>query len=101
MGLILLLGAAVAFTAAKSAHRALVGGVFAAMVGVGVLSMIANYITLSRDPPVPGRYGLAVLRFAVVAVAPVLRRHGLASVLVGVLACATAVAMLFGVLHSG
>ena len=100
VGLILFLGAAVAFTAAKSAHRALVGGVFAAMVGVGVLSMIANYITLSRDPPVPGRYGLAVLPFAVVAVAPVLRRHVLASVLAGVLACATAAAMLFGVLHS-
>ena len=101
VGLLVLLGLAFGFAVAKSAHRALVGGVVAAMAGVGVVSMIANYVTLSRDAPVPGRYGLAVLPFAAVAIAPVLRRHILAPVLVGALACATAAAMLFGVLTSG
>ena len=98
VGLLVLLGMAVAVAAAKSAHRALVGGVVAAMVGVGVVSLIANYATLSRDAPVPGRYGLAVLPFAAVAVAPVLRRHALTPALVGALACATAAAMFYGVL---
>ena len=100
VGLLVLLGAAVALSAARSAHRALVSGVFAAMVGMGVLTMFANYWTLSRDPPVPGRYGLAVLPFAAVAIAPVLRRRVLAGVLVGALAGATAGAMLYGVLFS-
>ena len=101
VGLLVLLGLALAFAAAKSAHRALVGGVVAAMAGVGVVSMIANYATLSRDAPVPGRYGLAILPFAAVAIAPVLRRHVVAPILIGALTCATAAAMLFGVLHPG
>ncbi|WP_420436704.1 hypothetical protein [Candidatus Poriferisocius sp.] len=101
IGLLVLLGAAVAFTAAKSAHRALVGGVFAAMVGMGLLTMLANYWTLSRDAPIPGRYGLAILPFAAVAAAPVLSRNVLAKVLVGTLALATAGAMLYGVLLHG
>ncbi|MDE0614232.1 MAG: hypothetical protein OXI32_07455 [bacterium] len=99
VGLLVLLGAALALGRARSAHRALVAGVVTAMVGVGVVSLITNYVTLSRDPPVPGRYGLAVLPFAAVAIAPVLRRHWAAPALVGVLACATAVAMFFGVLR--
>lgn len=98
VGLLVLLGAALAVAASKSAHRALVGGVVISLVSVGVLSMITNYITLSRDPPVPGRYGLSVLPFAAVAIAPVLRRYVLPSALVGLLACATAAAMLFGAL---
>ena len=101
VGLLVLLGAAVAFSAARSAHRALVGGVFAAMVGMGILTMVTNYWTLSRDSLAPGRYGLAVLPFAAVAVAPVLRRRVLAGVLVGALAGATAGAMLYGVLFYG
>ena len=101
VGLLVLLGMAVAFAATKSAHRALVAGVVAAMVGVGLATMIANYATLSRDAPVPGRYGLAVLPFAAVAIAPALRRHVLTPALIGALACTTAGAMLFGVLHSG
>ena len=100
IGLLVMLGAAVAFTAAKSAHRALVGGVFAAMVGMGLLTMLTNYWTLSRDSLAPGRYGLAVLPLAAVAVAPVLRRQILARALVGALALATAGAMLHGVLLS-
>ncbi len=101
VGLLVLLGAAVAFTAARSAHRALVGGVLAAMVGMGVLTMVTNYWTLSRDSLAPGRYGLAILPFAAAAVAPVLRRRALAGVLVGALACATGGAMLYGVLSYG
>ena len=72
IGLLVLLGAAVAFAAARSAHRALVGGVFAAMVGMGLLVMLTNYWTLSRDALAPGRYGLAIVPLAAVAVAPVL-----------------------------
>ena len=101
IGLMVLLGAAVAFTAAKSAHRALVGGVFAAMVGMGLLTMLTNYWTLSRDSLAPGRYGLAILPFAAVAAAPLLRRQVWAQALVGVLACATAGAMLHGVVFYG
>ena len=101
IGLLVLLGAAVAFTAAKSAHRALVGGVFAAMVGMGLLTMLTNYWTLSRDSLAPGRYGLAALPFAAAAAAPVLRQKVLAQVLVGVLALATAGAMFHGVLFYG
>ena len=68
------------------------------MIGISALTMVTNYVTLSHDAPIPGRYGLAVLPLAAVAVAPVLRRHVLAPVLVGALACATAAAMLYGVL---
>lgn len=98
VGLLVLLGSALALGPARSAHRALVAGVVAAMVGVGMLSLITNFVTLSRDPPLAGRYGLAVLPFAAVAIAPVLRRHVVIPALVGALACATGVAMLFGVL---
>ena len=101
VGLLVLLGAAVAFVAAKSAQRAMVGGVFAAMVGMGLLTMLTNYWTLSRDSLTPGRYGLAILPFAAVAAAPVLRRNILAQTLVGALAVATALAMLHGVLFYG
>ena len=79
VGLLALLGAALAAAVAKSAHRALVGGVVVSLVRVGVLSMITNYITLFHDPPVPGRHGLSVLPFAAVAIAPVVRRYVLAS----------------------
>lgn len=101
IGLLVLLGAAVAFTVAKSAHRALIGGVFAAMVGMGVLTMLTNYWTLSRDSLTPGRYGLAILPFAAAAAAPVLGRQVFAPALVGLLAIATAAAMLHGVLFYG
>ena len=100
IGLLVLLGAAVAFAAARSAHRALVGGVFAAMVGMGLLVMLTNYWTLSRDALAPGRYGLAIVPLAAVAVAPVLRRNVLAPILVGALAVATGAVMLHGVLVS-
>ena len=101
IGLLVLLGAAVASTAAKSAHRALVAGVFAAMAGMGVVAMISFHLALGLDAPTPGRYGLAVLPFAAAAVAPVMRRHVLAPILVGALAFATAAAMLYGVLSYG
>lgn len=98
VGLLVLLGAALALAAARSAHRALVGGVFGAMVGTGVVAMISFHISLGLHAVTPGRYGLAVLPFAAVAIAPVLRRHVLARVLIGALACITAVAMFYGVL---
>ncbi|MDE0614231.1 MAG: hypothetical protein OXI32_07450 [bacterium] len=98
VGLLVLLGAAVAVTASRSPYRALVVAVFTSMVGIGALALVSFYLTLSYDPPVPGRYGLAVLPLAAVAVAPVLRRHILAPALVGALACATASAMFYGVL---
>lgn len=98
VGLLLLMAAAVAVTASRSPYRALVVAVFASMVGIGVLALVSFYLTLSYDPPVPGRYGLAVLPLVAVAIAPVLRLHVLAPVIVGALACATGAAMLFGVL---
>ncbi len=101
IGLLVLLGAGVAFVAAKSAQRALVGGVFAAMVGMGLLTMLTNYWTLSRDSLAPGRYGLAILPFAAVAVAPLLRRRLLARALIGMLAVATAGAMFHGIAFHG
>ncbi len=101
VGLIGILGIAVAFTVAKSAYRALVAGVFAAMVGMGIVTMLSFYSALGLDVLAPSRYGLAVLPFAAAAFAPVLRRHVLAPVLVGVLAGATAAAMLAGVLWYG
>ncbi len=101
VGLIGILGIAVALTAAKSAYRALVAGVFAAMVGMGIVTMLSFYSALGLDVVAPSRYGLAILPFAAAAFAPVLRRHILAPVLVGILACVTAVAMLAGVLWYG
>ena len=101
IGLLVFLGAALALTASKSAHRALVAGVFAAMAGMGVVTMISFHLALGLDALTPGRYGLAILPFAAAAVAPVMRRHVLAPVLVGALACATAAAMLYGVLSYG
>ena len=101
VGLIGLLGAAVAFTVAKSPFRALVVGVFAAMVGMGIVTMLSFYSALGLDVLAPSRYGLAILPFAAVAAAPVLRRQVLAQALVGALACVTAVAMLSGVLWYG
>ena len=101
VGLIGILGAAVAFTGARSAYRALVAGVFAAMVGMGIVTMLSFHSALGLDVLAPSRYGLAVLPFAAVALVPVLRRHLLAPVLVGGLACATAAAMLVGVLWYG
>ncbi|WP_419928318.1 hypothetical protein [Candidatus Poriferisocius sp.] len=101
VGLLGILGVAVAVTAARSPYRALVGGVFAAMAGMGVLTLIASYLTLSRDPPVPGRYALAILPLAAAAIAPVLRRKAIARALVGALALATAGAMLSGVAVAG
>lgn len=98
IGLLVLLGTTVAVTAANSPYRALVVGVFTGMIGISALTMVTNYVTLSHDAPIPGRYGLAVLPFAAVAVAPVLRRHVLTPVLIGTLACATTAAMLLGVL---
>lgn len=101
VGLIGLLGAAVAFTAGKSPYRALVVGVFAAMVGMGMVTMLSFYSALGLDVLAPSRYGLAILPFAAVAAAPVLRRHVLAPMLVGLLACLAAAAMLSGVLWYG
>ena len=101
IGLLVLLGAWAAFVAARSAQRAMVGGVFAAMVGMGLLTMLTNYWTLSRDSLAPGRYGLAILPFAAVAAAPLLRRQVLARATVGALALATAGAMFHGVLFYG
>lgn len=101
VGLVGILGIAVAFTAARSAYRGLVAGVFAAMVGMGIVTMLSFYSALGLDVLAPSRYGLAILPFAAVAVAPVLRRHVLAPVLIGVLACVTAAAMLAGVLWYG
>ncbi|MCY3910112.1 MAG: hypothetical protein OXF99_01280 [bacterium] len=101
IGLLVLLAAAVAIAAVKSAQRALVAGVFAAMVGMGVVTMITFHLALGLDSLTPGRYGLALLPFAAVAVAPVMRRHVMARVLVGAVACATAAAMLHGVLFYG
>ncbi|MCY3577295.1 MAG: hypothetical protein OXH53_08275 [bacterium] len=101
IGLLVLLGAGVAFVAAKSAHRALIGGVFAAMVGMGLLTMLTNYWTLSRDSLAPGRYGLAILPFAAVAIAPLLRRQVLVRAMVGVLALTTTGAMFHGIVFYG
>ena len=101
LGLLALLGAAVAVTAAKSAHRALVAGVFAAMAGMGVVTMVSFHLALGRDSLAPGRYGLAILPFAAVAVAPVVRRHLLAKLVITALACAIAGAMLYGVVWHG
>lgn len=101
LGLLVLLGVAVAVTAAKSAHRALAAGVFAAMAGMGVATMVSFHLALGRDSITPGRYGLAILPFAAVAVAPVVRRHLLANLVIGTLACATAAAMLYGVVWHG
>ncbi|MCY4135445.1 MAG: hypothetical protein OXG30_11125 [bacterium] len=98
VGLLALLGAALAFTAARSAYRALVGGVFGAMVGIGILTMISFHLALGLHAVTPGRYGLAVLPFAAVGIAPVLRRNVLVRMLIGALACTTAAVMLYGVL---
>lgn len=98
VGLLALLGAALAITAAGSARRALVGSVFGAMVGTGVVTMISFHVALGLHAVTPGRYGLAVLPFAAVAIEPVLRRHIPARMLVGALASTTAAVMLYGVL---
>lgn len=101
IGLLVLLGAALAVTAAKSAHRALVVGVFASMVAMGVVTMVSFHLALGLDSLTPGRYGLSVLPFAAVAVAPVVRRQVLARALIGALACSTAAVMVYGVLFYG
>lgn len=101
VGLLVLLGMAIAVTAVRSAGRALVGGVFAAMVGMGVVTMISFHLALGLDVPTPGRYGLALLPLAMAAIAPVLRRHVLIRAMVGALACAIAAMMLHGVLWFG
>lgn len=101
IGLLVLLGAALAFAAAKSPYRAMVGGVVAGMVGMGLVTMISFHLALGLDTLTPGRYGLATLPFAAVAAAPVLRRSMWASLMVGTLACGTAAAMVVGVLAYG
>ncbi len=101
VGLIGMLGVAVAFTMAKSAYRALAAGVFAAMVGMGIVTMLSFYSALGLDVLAPSRYGLAILPFAAAAFAPVLRRHVFARAAIGTVAIVTAAAMLSGVLWYG
>ncbi len=101
VGLLALLGVTVAVVAAKSRYRALVAGVFTAMLAMGVLTMVTNYSTLSRYFLTPGRYGLAVLPVAAVAVAPTLRRAVVARASVAALAVITGAVMLYGVTAGG
>ncbi len=101
IGLLALLGLAAVYAASRSPSRAQAVGVFAAMVATGLAGMFSFYWSMERDTIIPGRYGLALLPLAAVAVAPVLCRFLFARGIVGALALATATAMLYGVLWYG
>ena len=98
IGLIFMMGATLAVTAHRSTHRYFTAGVATAMVGFGVVTMLSTYAAgYSYFQLTPARYGLALLPFAAVAIAPAIRQIALARLGVIALAAVTCAAIAYGV----
>lgn len=101
IGLIVLMGTTVAVTANKSTFRYFTAGVVTAMVGFGVVVMLSTYgAGYNYFQFTPGRYGLALLPFAAIAVVPALRQIDLARLCTIALAAAICGALFYGVFTS-
>ena len=101
IGLIFLMGATLAVAAHRSAHRYFTAGLATAMVGFGVVVMVSTYgAGYNYFQITPGRYGLALLPFAAIAVVPALRQIDLARLATIALAAAICGALFYGVFTS-
>jgi len=101
IGLIFLMGATLAVAAHRSDHRYFTAGLATAMAGFGVVVMLSTYAAgYNYFQITPGRYGLALLPFAAVAVVPALRQIDLARICTIALAAAICGALFYGVFTS-
>ena len=101
IGLLVLLGATLAVTAQRSSHRYLTAGVVTAMAGMGVVTMLSTYAAgYNYFQLTPARYGLALLPFAALAIAPAIRAIPLARLATAAVAVATGAAVVYGVFAS-
>ena len=92
---------ALAVTAHRPSHRYLVAGVFTAMIGTGVVTMLSTYFAgYNYWIRTPGRYGLALLPLAALAISPVLGKIVAARMAAVALAVAIMVAVFGGALTS-
>ncbi|WP_419928317.1 hypothetical protein [Candidatus Poriferisocius sp.] len=101
VGLVVMMGATLAVAASRSTHRHLVAAVVTAMIGAGLVTMLSTYAAgYNYFQLTPARYGLAILPFGAVAIAPALRQIALARAMTVALALITCAAISYGVITS-
>ena len=101
IGLIFMMGAALAVTARRSPHRSFTAAVVIAMVGFGVVTMLSTYAAgYNYFQLTPARYGVPLLPLAAIAITPAIRQIPLARLGTIALAVATGAALFYGVFTS-